>query len=76
MEALVIEPSRVGAWTVLGTVIAQQGDQRSALGALLNAYRFSKDQPRTIGHFTQLAESDSREPVRQAASAAVRQTVQ
>ena len=32
MEALEIEPSRVSAWTVLGMVIAQEGDQRTALG--------------------------------------------
>lgn len=73
MEALIIEPSRVGAWTVLGMVLAQQDDSSAALGALLNAHRFSKDQAKTLGYFAQLAESDLREPVRQAAGEALRQ---
>jgi Flp pilus assembly protein TadD len=72
MEALLIEPARVGAWTVLGMVMAQRGDQAAALGALLNACRYSKDQAKTLGYFTQLAESDLREPVRMAASEALR----
>jgi hypothetical protein len=63
----------VGAWTVLGMVFAQKGDQRSALGALLNAGRFSKDQAKTIGYFTQLAETDPRTSVREAAAEAMRQ---
>jgi len=62
-EALQIEPARVGAWTVLGMVIAQQGDQVAALGALLNAYRYSKDQAKTLSYFTQLTESDFWESV-------------
>lgn len=75
MDALLIEPSRVGAWTVLGMVLAQQRDRRSALGALLNAYRFSKDQAKTVGYFTQLAETDARASVREAAAEATRQAV-
>jgi len=73
MDALLIEPARVGEWTVLGMVFAQKGDQRSALGALLNAHRFSKDQAKTVGYFTQLAETDPRTSVREAAAEAMRQ---
>ena len=75
MDALEIEPSRVSAWTVLGMVIAQEGDPRAALGALLNARRYSKDQPKTLAYFNQLAEYDPRDGIRQAAMEAVRQAV-
>ena len=54
-------------------VIAERGDQTGALGALLNAYRYSKDQAKTVAYFTQLAETDARDTVRRAASEAVRQ---
>ena len=40
MEALAIEPSRVGARTVLGMVLVQQCDAPAALDALLNAHRY------------------------------------
>ncbi len=76
MEALLIEPARVGAWTVLGMVIAERGDQTGALGALLNAHRYSKDQAKTVAYFTQLAETDMRAAVRRAASEAVLQVGQ
>ena len=73
MDALLIDPARVGAWTVLGMVFARQGHQRSALGAFPNAYRFSKDQAKTGGYFTKLAETDRRASIREAAAEPMRQ---
>ena len=44
-------------------VIVQEGDQRAALGALLNAPRYSKDQPKTLAYFNQLSENDPRDGI-------------
>ena len=69
--SLTLAPDRASSWGIYGAVLAQQGNQSDAIGAFLNAYRFTRSQDKTREYLQKLSTEDSDSQVRAAASKAL-----
>jgi len=70
VETLTLDPSRGAAWSNLGQLHARMGDVSSAAACFKLTYFFSKAPEKTIEFYKKLAESDSDEKIRLAATKA------
>lgn len=69
--ALLLSPARGAAWFNLGQVYAKQGQEREAVAAFANTYRFSQDRNRTGEFLRNLVENDQDASVKSAARKAL-----
>lgn len=71
--ALSLAPTRATAWANLGTVLAQENKEESAVASFMLTFRFSKNQQKTRDYFKSLVDGDAPTPVKQAAAKALNQ---
>ena len=64
LAALALAPERASAWGSLGLVYAKQGKHREGVAAVLTAYRYTRDQKRTLDVYSRLATTDDDPKVR------------
>jgi len=76
VAALTLAPERTSAWSNLGEILAEDGDQDKAVLAFLLAYKFSSDQQKTHTFLQKLAQDESSFQVRNAASQTLRRIAQ
>ncbi len=69
--ALALAPSRSSAWANLGISLAETEDEKQAVAAFGNAYRFSGDVAKTITYLESLLQNDPSLKVRAAAKQAL-----
>jgi len=69
--ALSLAPTRASAWANLGTVLAQENKEESAVASFMLAFRFSTNQLKTREYFKGLVDGDAPSSVKQAAANAL-----
>jgi formylglycine-generating enzyme required for sulfatase activity/Flp pilus assembly protein TadD len=69
--SLALAPERASAWGTYGVILARQGNQVDAVGAFLVAYRFSRNQQKTIEYLQNLLNEDKEPQVKAAAGDAL-----
>lgn len=70
--ALALDPDRAVAWFQLAQVYGLEKDERRALGALVNTYRYAQNQMRAEEILRNIAENEAADSLRNAAVAALR----
>lgn len=66
-QALSLEPTRAGAWFQLAQVYSLQNDERRAIGALSNTYRYAQNPMRAEEILRYIAENEAADTLRNAA---------
>ncbi|HPF58026.1 MAG TPA: tetratricopeptide repeat protein [Candidatus Competibacteraceae bacterium] len=66
-HALSLEPARAGSWFQLAQIYGLQNDQRRALGALANTYRYAQNPMKAEEILRYIAENEAVETLRNAA---------
>lgn len=66
-QALSLEPTRAGAWFQLAQIYGLQKDQRRAVGALANTYRYAQNAMKAEEILRYIAENEAMDTLRNAA---------
>jgi len=66
-HALALEPDRAGSWFQLAQIYGLQNDQRRALGALANTYRYAQNPMKAEEILRYIAENEAADTLRNAA---------
>jgi tetratricopeptide (TPR) repeat protein len=66
-QALSLEPTRAGAWFQLAQIYGLQNDQRRAVGALANTYRYAQNSMKAEEILRYIAENEAVDTLRNAA---------
>jgi tetratricopeptide (TPR) repeat protein len=66
-QALSLEPTRAGAWFQLAQIYGLQNDQRRAVGALANTYRYAQNPMKAEEILRYIAENEAVDTLRNAA---------
>lgn len=66
-QALSLEPTRAGAWFQLAQIYGLQNDQRRAMGALANTYRYAQNPMKAEEILRYIAEDEAADTLRNAA---------
>jgi tetratricopeptide (TPR) repeat protein len=66
-QALSLEPTRAGAWFQLAQIYGLQNDQRRAVGALANTYRYAQNAMKAEEILRYIAENEAVDTLRNAA---------
>jgi hypothetical protein len=64
LSGLGMAPNRASAWGTLGKIFAKEGHDNQAIAALLLAYKFSRNQTKTVEYLTKVADTDDDARVR------------
>jgi Flp pilus assembly protein TadD len=64
LSGLSMAPNRASAWGTIGKIFAKEGHDNQAVASLLLAYKFSRNQAKTVEYLTKVADTDDDARVR------------